>query len=64
MNDKHEMGVNQSSVPVLVLKGVRRHYVQGKTIIDVLRGIDLSVAQGEMVAWSVLRGRGNLRCCM
>lgn len=59
MNDKHEMAVNQSSVPVLVLKGVRRHYVQGKTIIDVLRGIDLTVSQREMVALVGPSGAGK-----
>lgn len=56
MND---LFVNQSSVPVLVLKGVRRHYVQGKAIIDVLRGIDLSVGQGEMIALVGPSGAGK-----
>ena len=32
MND--ELTNRSPAVPVLTLKGVRRHYVQGKTIID------------------------------
>lgn len=50
---------NTSAVPVLVLKNVRRHYTQGKTIIDVLRGIDLTVNHGEMVSLVGPSGAGK-----
>ena len=48
---ENAMPVNAaSSVPVLTLKDVRRFYTQGRTLIDVLRGVNLSVGQGETVA--------------
>ena len=35
---------------VLAVTGLRRSFTQGTATIDVLRGIDLAVAPGEIVA--------------
>ncbi|TVQ34754.1 MAG: ABC transporter ATP-binding protein [Geminicoccaceae bacterium] len=47
------------SAPALALEGVRRSFVQAGARIDVLQGIDLTVARGELVALVGVSGAGK-----
>jgi lipoprotein-releasing system ATP-binding protein len=47
------------SAPVLELKGVERHYVQGERRLTILNGADFSLSPGEIVALVAPSGSGK-----
>ena len=51
--------MSEGARPALELQGVRRSYRQGAAALDVLRGVDLRVAQGEIVALTAPSGAGK-----
>src|SRR5438105_1655429 len=48
-----------ASAPALHLQKVQRHYAQGETTLHILRGIDLTLWQGQSVALIAPSGAGK-----
>lgn len=49
----------QSAAPVLVCSGLTKHFMQGDTRVDVLNGVELSLAPGERLAIVGASGSGK-----
>jgi lipoprotein-releasing system ATP-binding protein len=47
------------AAPVLALQGIRRRFVQGQAVLDVLQGIDLVMARGTIAALVGPSGTGK-----
>lgn len=51
--------MTEGKVPALECVGLKKHYDQGPAVVDVLRGIDLTLARGERLAIVGSSGSGK-----
>src|SRR6476660_6876957 len=53
------MSAKRDSVPLLRAEGIKKTFFKGKTEIQVVRGVDLTIGTGEMVAITGASGVGK-----